>query len=180
MKFPTAVNPDPRLRVVAALRRWPSQFFDVPAGVPKFGGIEPQRALQMLARPELFPWVRFDIDGTEHIPTTGPAIIVGNHRSYFDPLAIGFAMAQVGRPGALPRQEGGVRRPDRRPDHHRAGRHPRRAGHRAPTSRSPAAAEALAAGEVVALMPQGTIPRGPGLLRPRAQGPVGRGQAGRP
>src|SRR5690606_15313242 len=53
VKFPTAVNPDPRLRVVAALRRWPSQHFDVPAGVPKIAGIEPQRALQILARREL-------------------------------------------------------------------------------------------------------------------------------
>jgi putative phosphoserine phosphatase / 1-acylglycerol-3-phosphate O-acyltransferase len=45
VRFPTAVNPDPRLRVVARLRRWPTQHFDVPAGVPKFVGVEPQRAL---------------------------------------------------------------------------------------------------------------------------------------
>ncbi len=43
-----------------------------------------------------------------------------------------------------------------------------------------AAAEALAAGQLVALMPQGTIPRGPGLLRPRAEGSLGRRPPGRP
>ena len=47
---------------------------------------------------ELFPWVRFDIDGTRAHPERGPAILVGNHRSYFDPLAVGYVAAQVGRP----------------------------------------------------------------------------------
>ena len=34
----------------------------------------------------------------EHIPEDGPAIIVGNHRSYFDPLAMALALAKRGRP----------------------------------------------------------------------------------
>jgi putative phosphoserine phosphatase/1-acylglycerol-3-phosphate O-acyltransferase len=169
VKFPTAVNPDPRLRVVAALRRWPSQFFDVPAGVPKLGGLEPQRALQLLARPGLFPWVRFDIAGTERIPTEGPAIIVGNHRSYFDPLAIGMAFAKVGRPvrflgkkevfdapvvGQITAALGGIRVD-------------RGTGSDEPLK---AAADALDAGEVVALMPQGTIPRGHAFFDPELKG----------
>lgn len=169
VKFPTAINPDPRLRLVAALRRWPTQFFDVPAGVPKLGGIEPQRAIQILARPEFFPWVRFDIAGTELIPRTGPAIIVGNHRSYFDPLAIGMVMAKVGRPvrflgkkevfdapivGQLTAALGGIRVE-------------RGSGSDEPLA---AAAEALAAGEVVALMPQGTIPRGHAFFDPELKG----------
>lgn len=169
VKFPTAINPDPRLRIVAALRRWPTQFFDVPAGVPKLGGIEPQRALQLLARPELFPWVRFDIAGTDRIPATGPAIIVGNHRSYFDPLAIGMVMARVGRPvrflgkkevfdapvvGQLTAALGGIRVE-------------RGSGSDEPLA---AAAQALEAGEVVALMPQGTIPRGHAFFDPDLKG----------
>ena len=159
VKFPTAVNPDPRLRVVAALRRWPTQHFDVPAGVPKLAGIEPQRALQMLVRPELFPWVRFDIEDTDLVPAEGPAIIVANHRSYFDPLAIGMALARTGRPvrflgkkevfdapivGQITSMLGGIRVD-------------RGSGSDEPLT---AAAEALEAGEIVALMPQGTIPRG--------------------
>ena len=169
VKFPTAINPDPRLRLVAAVRRWPTQFFDVPAGVPKLAGIEPQRALQMLARPELFPWVRFDIAGTDRIPATGPAIIVGNHRSYFDPLAIGMVMARVGRPvrflgkkevfdapvvGQITAALGGIRVE-------------RGSGSGEPLA---AAADALAAGEVVALMPQGTIPRGHAFFDPDLKG----------
>lgn len=169
VKYPTAINPDPRLRVVAALRRWPTQFFDVPVGVPKVAGVEPQRVLQMLARPELFPWVRFDIAGTDRIPLTGPAIIVGNHRSYFDPLAIGMAMARCGRPvrflgkkevfdapvvGQITAALGGIRVE-------------RGSGSDEPLA---AAAEALAAGEVVALMPQGTIPRGHAFFDPELKG----------
>ena len=169
VKFPTAINPDPRLRIVAALRRWPTQFFDVPAGVPKLAGIEPQQALQALARPELLPFVRFDIAGTERVPAEGPAIIVGNHRSYFDPLAIGMAMAQVGRPvrflgkkevfdapviGQLTAALGGIRVE-------------RGSGSGEPLA---AAAEALEAGEIVALMPQGTIPRGRAFFEPELKG----------
>lgn len=169
VKHATAVNPDPRLRVVAALRRWPTLHFDVPAGVPKLAGIEPQRALQFLARPQLFPWVRFDVAGIEHIPTDGPAILVGNHRSYFDPLAIGWALAQAGRPvrflgkkevfdapvvGQIVTALGGIR------------------VERGSGSDEPllAAAEALAAGEAVAIMPQGTIPRGRAFFDPELKG----------
>ncbi len=167
--FPTAINPDPRLRVVAAIRRWPTKYFDVPAGVPKFVGVEPQKALQFLARPQLFPWVRFDVEGIEHIPDDGPAILVGNHRSYFDPLAIGWALAQAGRPvrflgkkevfdapvvGQIVGALGGIRVE-------------RGSGSDEPLQ---AAAEALAAGEAVAIMPQGTIPRGRAFFDPELKG----------
>src|SRR4029453_19228255 len=96
---PVAVNPDPRMLGVALVRRWPVVHLDVPAGVPKLPllGIEPQRLLQMLAWPELLPWGRFDIDGVERIPAAGPAILVANHRSYFDPMALGMALARRGR-----------------------------------------------------------------------------------
>jgi putative phosphoserine phosphatase / 1-acylglycerol-3-phosphate O-acyltransferase len=169
VQFPHAVNPDPRLRVVAAVRRWPTLHFDVPAGVPKFAGLEPQKALHLLARPQLFPWVRFDVAGTEHLPTDGPAILVGNHRSYFDPLAIGWVLAQVGRPvrflgkkevfdapvvGQVVSALGGIRVE-------------RGSGSDEPLQ---AAAEALGAGEAVAIMPQGTIPRGRAFFEPELKG----------
>lgn len=169
VRHATAVNPDPRLRVVAMLRRWPSMHFDVPAGVPKLGGLEPQMALQMLAQPALFPWVRFDIDGIERIPKEGPLILVGNHRSYFDPLAIGFTIARVGRPlrflgkkevfdapvvGQIATAMGGIRVE-------------RGTGSDEPLN---AAAEALEAGQAVAIMPQGTIPRGRAFYDPDLKG----------
>ena len=94
----------------------------------------------------------------EHIPKEGAAIVVGNHRSYFDPLAMAIALAKRGRPvrflgkkevfdapivGQLAKAMGGIR------------------VERGTGSDEPLAAAALAleAGELVAMMPQGTIPR---------------------
>jgi putative phosphoserine phosphatase/1-acylglycerol-3-phosphate O-acyltransferase len=169
---PTAVNPDPRLLAAAVARRWPVLHLDVPAGVPKLPvvGIEPQQVLMQLGRLEmLLPYVRFDIEGWEHIPETGPAIIVGNHRSYFDPLAIGVTLAKRGRPvrflgkkevfdvpvaGQLLRAMGGIRVD-------------RGTGSDEPLQE---AAAALDAGQLVALMPEGTIPRGPAFFEPKLKG----------
>ena len=166
---PHAVNPDPRLAAIATVRRWPSLWFDVPPGVPKMAGFEPQTALFKLVRPEMFPYARFRIYGTKHIPTTGPAIIVANHRSYFDPVAIGLMLAKVGRPvrflgkkevfdapvvGDLARAMGGIRVD-------------RGTGSDAPIN---AAQDALAAGDLVAIMPQGTIPRGEAFFDPDLKG----------
>jgi putative phosphoserine phosphatase/1-acylglycerol-3-phosphate O-acyltransferase len=166
---PTAVNPDPRLRALATVRRWPVRWFDVPHGVPKFAGFEPQAAVLAIARPELFPWVRVRIFGANRIPTSGPAILVGNHRSYFDPLAIGLALAQRGRPvrflgkkevfdapivGDFARAMGGIR-----VDRGTGSDEPLRE-----------ASDALAAGDMVAIMPQGTIPRGREFFNPELKG----------
>lgn len=166
---PRAVNPDPRLMALATLRRWPVVHFDVPAGVPKFAGLEPQRVLLMLAQSQLFPWMRLDIGGAELVPRHGPAVLVANHRSYIDPIAIGFLLARVGRPvrflgkkevfdapivGDVVSALGGIR-----VDRGTGSDEPLRA-----------AQDALAAGELVAIMPQGTIPRGPAFFDPELKG----------
>jgi putative phosphoserine phosphatase/1-acylglycerol-3-phosphate O-acyltransferase len=174
---PYAVNPDPRLIVLALLRRWPVLHLDVPAGVPKVPvlNIEPQRLGLALVRPELFPYVRFDIAGQELVPKSGAAIVVGNHRSYFDPVAMAVTLARVGRPvrflgkkevfdapvvGQIASAMGGIRVD-------------RGTGSGAPLA---AAADALRAGELVALMPQGTIPRGPAFFDPVLKGRWGAAQ----
>jgi putative phosphoserine phosphatase/1-acylglycerol-3-phosphate O-acyltransferase len=166
---PHAVNPDLRLLFEAVRRRWPVVHLDVPPGVPKLFGVEPQQVLLALARPELMPYVRFDIEGTEHIPEEGAGIVVGNHRSYFDPTAMGVALARRGRPvrflgkkevfdvpvvGRLARAFGGIR------------------VERGTGSDEPLleAAAALECGELVALMPQGTIPRGEAFFEPELKG----------
>ena len=166
---PNAVNPDPRLRVAALLRRWPVRHLDLPAGVPKLVGMEPARLLRPFLRPELFPYARFDISGIERIPVDGPAIIVANHRSYFDTAAVALTVARSGRPlrflgkaevfdapvvGQLAKAMGGIRVD-------------RGSGSGEPLQ---AAAEALQAGELVALMPQGTIPRGREFFEPVLRG----------
>ena len=53
---PVATNPDPRLLVVAAARRWPLLWLDVPPGVPKVAGVEPLDIVRAVSRPELFPY----------------------------------------------------------------------------------------------------------------------------
>ena len=166
---PRAVNPDPRMIGVATVRRWPIVHLDVPAGVPKIAGVEPQRALFLGAQAQLFPWVRFDLSGVEKIPRVGPAILVANHRSYLDPVAIGYLLGKRGRPvrflgkkevfdapvvGDLAKALVGIR------------------VERGTGSDDPlrAAEDALAAGEMVAIMPQGTIPRGPSFFDPELKG----------
>lgn len=171
---PHAVNPDPRLAALAVLRRWPVRYLDVPPGVPKLGNlVEPQKFLFPFVRPEALPlvapWVRFDVAGAENLPTTGPAIVVGNHRSYLDPVAIGAAISRTGRParflgkkevfdvpvaGDLVRALGGIRVE-------------RGSGSDAPLRE---AAAALEAGEIVVIMPQGTIPRGRAFFDPVLRG----------
>jgi putative phosphoserine phosphatase/1-acylglycerol-3-phosphate O-acyltransferase len=166
---PFAVNPDPRLLMRALVQRWPVLHLDAPAGVPKLFGVEPQQVMMAVANPFFIPYARFDIKGTDNIPEHGGAIIVGNHRSYFDPLAMGLALSQRGRPvrflgkkevfdapvvGQLAKAIGGIR------------------VDRGTGSDEPllAAADALRAGELVALMPEGTIPRGPAFFDPVLKG----------
>ncbi len=158
---PYAVNPDPRLVLMAAARRWPTLNLDVPPGVAKVPvmGMELQRIAMNFTRPMFFPYAKFDIEGEDLIPTTGPVILVANHRSYFDSATVALLVARTGRTvrflgkkevfdtpviGQIAAAMGGIRVD-------------RGTGSDEPLQ---AAADALAAGEMVALMPQGTIPRG--------------------
>src|SRR3546814_14870940 len=101
----------------------------------------------------------------DNVPASGPAIVVANHRSYFDPVALAVALAPRGRPvrflgkkevfdapivGQVARAMGGIRVE-------------RGSGSDEPLAE---AAVALEAGELVALMPQGTLPRGPAFFDP--------------
>lgn len=166
---PTAVNPDPRLTAVALLRKWPIRHFDAPPGVVKIFGRELQDLLRPLGREEFIPNARFEITGLENIPQTGGAIICANHRSYFDSTVMSLVMAKAGRNarflgkkevfdapiiGSLARAAGGIRVE-------------RASGSDEPLER---AAEALRAGEIVSLMPEGTIPRGPAFFDPELKG----------
>jgi putative phosphoserine phosphatase/1-acylglycerol-3-phosphate O-acyltransferase len=173
---PVVVNPDPRMVLVAAARRWPTLHLDVSPGVLKVPviGLEVQELLLQFARPGLYPYARFDIDGVDHLPATGPAIVCANHRSYFDVAAMSLTIARGGRParflgkkevfdapivGPIAAAMGGIRVD-------------RGTGSDEPLA---AAAQALAGGEMVTMMPEGTIPRGPAFFRK----PVGRWGAAR-
>lgn len=41
--------------------------------------------------PVVRAWGRLDVTGLEHLPTTGPVLIIGNHDSHWDPVVIGTA-----------------------------------------------------------------------------------------
>jgi 1-acyl-sn-glycerol-3-phosphate acyltransferase len=49
------------------------------------------RAVMIAAGPIVRWWGRMDVEGAELIPEEGPLLIVANHDSYWDPLAIGLA-----------------------------------------------------------------------------------------
>lgn len=166
---PHAINPDPKLKTLAAVKGWPIRHLDVSPGVIKIGGLEIQDWLRPLGRPELVPYATFDIASIGNIPAHGPAILVFNHRSYFDPTAVALLLSKSGRTvrflgkrevfdapilGSLSRGLGGI------------------PVDRASGSDEPleAAATALAGGEIVALAPQGTIPRGQAFFDPVLKG----------
>lgn len=169
---PVAVNPDYRLLLYARARGWPTVWFGAPPGVPKPLGVELQSVLAQLARPELFPWIELDIEGLDRLPASGGAVLASNHRSYLDPLVLGFAGARIGRPirflakreivdapvvGSITTALGAIG-VDRRA-----------------TSDDPLlrAAAAVGAGELVAFFPQGTIPRGADFFDPELRGRPG-------
>ena len=166
---PVAVNPDVRLQGVAALKGWPVRHFDKLDGVFKIAGRELQDWGRPFMREEFQPFARFEFSGVENIPADGPAILVFNHRSYFDPSAMGLLSAKCGRSvrslgkkevfdvpviGKLMRGIGGVRVD-------------RGTGSDEPLE---AAADALRGGELLMLAPEGTIPRGPAFFDPELKG----------
>jgi putative phosphoserine phosphatase/1-acylglycerol-3-phosphate O-acyltransferase len=150
--FPHVVNPDARLAVMATARSWPIQKIGL-----------------LFARPEVFPFAKTTIDGIEHVPRSGPVILVANHRSYFDVFAVAMMVSKTGRTvrflgkkevfdapliGQIASLVGGIRVD-------------RTSGSDEPLEH---AAAALQSGEMVALMPQGTIPRGLEFFNPQLKG----------
>ena len=170
--FPFVVNPDPRMAMMAAARRWPTiDLSEGGSGMARLPVInmEIQRLALSFTHPLFFPYAKFDIDGVDNIPTSGPAILVGNHRSYFDPVAMAVTIARTDRTvrflgkkevfdapivGQIAAAMGGIRVD-------------RGTGSDEPLK---AAAEALERGDMVAVMPQGTIPRGKAFFDPVLKG----------
>jgi 1-acyl-sn-glycerol-3-phosphate acyltransferase len=49
------------------------------------------RAVMAVGSPVVRRWGRLEVVGLEHLPTSGPTVLIGNHDSYWDPVAIGIA-----------------------------------------------------------------------------------------
>ncbi|MGI9644985.1 MAG: HAD-IB family hydrolase [Ilumatobacteraceae bacterium] len=167
---PVAVNPDAQLRATAAIKGWPVRHFDKAPGVAKVAGREIQEWTRPLMRRQLLaPNADIEFVGVENIPAEGPAIVVFNHRSYFDPTVMGLLIAKAGRNirglgnkevfdvpvvGWLMRAGGGIRVD-------------RGTGSDEPLD---AAIDAINGGELLMLAPEGTIPRGPAFFDPELKG----------
>ncbi len=168
---PVVVNPDPRMKVLATLRRWPEESLSASSGsvVIPFLNRDLASLSMELANPLFYPYARFDVAGSEHIPSSGPAILVGNHRSYFDPAAIMMAVGPSKRSLRFLGKREVFDAPIIGPLAKAAGGIPvdRGTGNDAPLE---AAQAAIEHGDIVGLMPQGTIPRGAAFYDPVLRG----------
>ncbi len=167
---PVAVNPDLQLRIVATIRGWPVTHFDRSQGVSKILGRELQEWGRPFMREEIItPNARIEFEGIDHVPASGGAVVVFNHRSYFDPIVMGLVLAKTGRNvrglgkkevfdvpliGRLMKATGGIRVD-------------RGTGSDEPLD---AAIAAVEAGELLMIAPEGTIPRGPAFFDPVLKG----------
>ncbi|MDQ3770895.1 MAG: 1-acyl-sn-glycerol-3-phosphate acyltransferase [Actinomycetota bacterium] len=114
-------------------------------------------ATKWVVVPPLRAWFRWHIEGLDQIPIQGPAIIAANHISYLDPLAIGNAVVKAGRrPRFLAKSElmndrkvGWVLRG--------CGQIEVQRGTSNALLALEHAYEALAAGEIVCIFPEGTV-----------------------
>src|SRR5205823_8488927 len=55
------------------------------------------RFAESVLRPPITLWFNWRMEGQEHMPREGPALLACNHISYFDPLAHGLFVVKAGR-----------------------------------------------------------------------------------
>ncbi len=168
---PRAVNPDVALRALALTRGWPVLEFRNATGATAAAGADLFDLLRPLLHPLLLP-VRIDVDGIEQLPREGPCIVASNHRSYLDGLVLGALGSRRGRRLRFLGKREVFEAP--------VVGHVARAAGQIPVDRGSGslrpvreALDALERGEAVAILPQGTIPRGEAFFEPRLRGRVG-------
>jgi len=49
------------------------------------------RVAMAVCRPAVATWGRLEVEGLEELPAEGPVLLVGNHDSHWDPVAVGVA-----------------------------------------------------------------------------------------
>ena len=167
--YPRPVNPDPMLRTYAVRKGWPVLEFANRA-VPKFA-FEPYDLLRPFAHPLISPVSIID-EGVQLIPREGPVIVASNHRSYLDPVILGFVASRRGRKlrylgkkevfdapvlGQAVKMLGQIRVDRDAPG----------------VGALRQAIEALKAGQAIGIFPQGTIPRGDEFFEPVLKGKTG-------
>jgi len=68
---------------------------------PAAGYDRAYRIVLAVGGPIMHRWSRMEVRGLEHLPATGPALVVGDHDSYWDPIAIAVAAKPVRQIRAL-------------------------------------------------------------------------------
>lgn len=166
---PVVVNPDPRMHLYAAVRRWP--VLDI---VRSDDWVEAmmQRLCVSVFRPGICPFADISIDGLEHIPGAGPVILVANHRSYFDVAILAMILNTEWRQFRMLGKQELFAIPGIGPLMKLCGGIPvdRGSGSSEPLAH---ARRALEAGEIVVVFPQGTVPRGGQFFEPQLHGRLG-------
>src|SRR3979409_865411 len=49
------------------------------------------RGVMAVSSPVVRRWGRLEVSGLEHLPSSGPTLLAGNHDSWWDPVVIGIA-----------------------------------------------------------------------------------------
>ena len=168
--YPRVVNPDLALRALATLRGWPVLSFRGRDAEPR-----PGPEIYDLARALLHPLVlpfRLDVDGLQNIPRDGGCILASNHRSYLDGLVVAALASRRGRKVRFLGKREIFEAP--------VFKHLVRAAGQIPVDRGSGSAkplrsalDALDRGEAIAILPQGTIPRGEDFFTPVLNGKPG-------
>lgn len=133
---------------------------------------EPSRTYRVamaVCRPVVSAWGRLEVEGLEALPASGPALVVGNHDSHWDPVAVGIAAIRRRQIRALAKSTLWEVR-GLSPVLNGMGQIPieRGAGDKAALAR---AIEELRAGACIGVFPEGTRSRGEVL---RARSGIGR------
>lgn len=119
--------------------------------------------------PVVRTWGRLEVAGAEHMPTSGPTILIGNHDSHWDPVAIGIAGRDRRQIRALAKASL-WRIPGLAPVLNGMGQVPIERG-AGDAGALDAAISQLRAGACIGVFPEGTISRGQTL---RARSGIGR------
>lgn len=114
-------------------------------------------------------WGRLEVAGSEHLPTSGPVLLAGNHDSYWDPVAIGAAGLKRRQIRALAKSTL-WKFPGLAPILNGMGQVPIERG-KGDAGALDRAIEHLRSGECIGVFPEGTISRGSRL---RARSGFGR------
>jgi 1-acyl-sn-glycerol-3-phosphate acyltransferase len=123
------------------------------------------RAAMAVAGGIVSAWGRLEVEGLEHLPLDGPVLLIGNHDSNWDPVAIGRAGLPRRQIRALAKSTLWKTKP-LAIVMNGMGQIPVRRGQNDAHALDTAIAE-LAAGACIGVFPEGTISRG-AYLRPRS------------